>query len=206
VDGNGHEIQERLLSAWFGGSTHDPGAASARLSLWFTPDPAFDASLRGAFLADLDAAARGEHGSWQGTPRGALALVILLDQIPRNLYRATARAFDHDPHAQRICLEALSTSADSALHPVERSFLLMPLQHAEDDELQARSISEYERLVAGTPDPWREVVEPFLDSARHHDALIARFGRFPHRNVLLGRASTPEEEAFLAAGTTRFGQ
>jgi uncharacterized protein (DUF924 family) len=203
---NGHEIQLKLLATWFGGANRDPIAASTRLSVWFEADPSFDAQLRSAFDAEVEAAARGERSHWAATPHGALALVILLDQVPRNIHRGSPRAFAHDAHAQEICLGTLGSENDSALHAVERAFLLMPLQHAEDDELQARSVSEYERLVAGTPEPWREPVERFLVRAREHDEIIARFGRFPHRNAILGRESTPDELAFLAAGGPRYGQ
>ncbi len=203
---NGHEIQQNLLATWFGGANRDPIAASTRLSTWFEPEPSFDEQLRSAFAAEVEAAARGERAHWAATPHGALALVILLDQIPRNIHRSSPRAFAHDAHAQEICLATLGSEIDSALHAVERAFLLMPLQHAEDDELQARSVSEYERLVAGTPEPWRETVERFLAHAREHDEIIARFGRFPHRNAILGRDSTPDELEFLAAGGPRYGQ
>jgi uncharacterized protein (DUF924 family) len=196
---NGHETQGRLLRRWFEASTSSPAAANARLAVWFEPDPTFDAGIRAEFGAEVEAAAEGQRDHWVETPRGLLSLVILLDQLPRNLYRGTPRAFVHDARAQDLCLQGLGEGLDAALHPVERGFLLLPLQHAENDELQARSIAEYERLVAGTPDLWHEVVTPFLARAREHDSVIARFGRFPDRNAILGRASTPEEIAFLAS-------
>ncbi|ACL57809.1 DUF924 family protein [Methylobacterium nodulans] len=154
---------------------------------WFTADPDFDAACH-AFRAAHEAASRGDLAAWEADPEGALALVLLLDQFPRNLFRGTPRAYATDAAARAAAERALARGHDRAIEPELRAFLYMPFMHAEDPAHQDRSLALFEAL--GLTDN--------LDAAREHHDLIRRFGRFPHRNPILGRAETPEERAYLA--------
>ena len=183
-----------LLSFWFGPPRSPPLANAER---WFTRDPVFDEALRERFGALAARAAAGELEDWRESPTGALALVVALDQLPRNLHRDSPRAFASDAAALDVSLHAQARSFDRALSPVERWFLYLPLEHAESLAHQQRSVALFEALAADAPPALREALEGAADYARRHRDVIARFGRFPHRNRALGRASTPEEIAFL---------
>ncbi len=156
---------------------------------WFKKDNAFDARCRD-FEAPHHAAARGELGEWEATPEGALALILLLDQIPRNIYRGTAHAFATDPLAQAVADRAINAGHDRATAMPLRVFFYLPFEHAETLSLQARCVALMQ--AAGDAEYARYAI-------LHRD-VIARFGRFPHRNVALGRATTEEEQAFLDGG------
>jgi uncharacterized protein (DUF924 family) len=156
---------------------------------WFRKDPAFDRSLDERFRAAHLHAAERRCDDWIATAEGALALQILLDQVPRNIFRGSAHAWATDPLARHYALAALDAGFDVRIEPELRQFCYMALMHAEDLGLQRRCVALFERLDgAGLP------------FARDHCAIIERFGRFPHRNPLLGRETTAEEHAFLAAG------
>jgi uncharacterized protein (DUF924 family) len=178
--------------------THDPAAilaawASAGRKAWYRKNQAFDDSLR-RFEAEHHAAARRELDGWEVSSQGALALLILLDQIPRNLWRGSAHAFATDPLARSIAKRAIAAGHDIKGDALLRPFFYMPLQHSEDMADQDRSISLFETLPRQAADPdWRK-------SAHAHRDIIQRFGRFPHRNRALGRETTPQEQAFLDAG------
>lgn len=126
--------------------------------------------------------------------------VPVLDQLPRNLERGTPEAFACDAQALDAARRAIARGHDAELHPVERAFLLLPFEHAEDRDAQEESVRRFEALVREAPPEWRDVLAPFVDYAREHRDVIARFGRFPHRNAILGRASTGAERAFLSSG------
>jgi uncharacterized protein (DUF924 family) len=157
---------------------------------WFASDPEFDAVCQTRFLDAHLAAARRQLDGWSGTAEGALALVLLLDQIPRNVYRETAHAFATDPLARQFAREAIASGFDLAGPQDLRGFFYLPFQHSEDLADQARAVALYTAMGDETMLPY---------ARRHHD-VIARFGRFPHRNAVLGRISTPEEQAWLKAG------
>lgn len=190
---------EDVLAFWFG----PPGAPPlANAERWFRADPGFDAAVRERFEGLALRAAAGKLEAWRDSPPGALALVIALDQFPRNLYRGSRRAFACDPAALDVCLDAQARGFDRALSPVERWFLYLPLMHAESLPRQQRSVELFEALAAEAlaaeaPPELCEALASAADFARRHRDVIARFGRFPHRNRALGRASTPEEVAFL---------
>lgn len=156
---------------------------------WFRSDPAFDAAFRDRFLAAHEAAASGRLQPWGDTAEGALALVLLLDQFPRNAFRGTARVYATDPLARQAAEAALRRGFDREVEPGLRQFFRLPFMHSED-------LRDQDRCVALSEPEGGES----LRWARHHREVIARFGRFPHRNAVLGRASTPEEERFLAEG------
>jgi uncharacterized protein (DUF924 family) len=196
---------DSILGFWFGPDPGDPGAVKEKQPLWFTADSAVDAEIRRRFHNDWTLATRGEL-DWAGEPRGALALVILLDQFSRNLERGKAAAFAHDARALAGTVAAIEAGFDRRLQPSERSFLYLPFEHAEDLSLQQRGVDLFTSLVAdGGPD-WRWLTEDALHWARRHLEIIERFGRFPHRNVVLGRSPTAAEERYLAEGGLHFGQ
>ncbi len=160
-------------------------------ALWFARDDAFDAAIRERFEAVHHAAARGDYADWMDMPEGALALVLLLDQFPRNLYRDTARAFATDPLARATASRAIGLGRDQASEPALRLFFYMPFEHSEDLQDQERSVALISALAEDASDDHRRY------AALHRD-LIVRFGRFPHRNQILGRESSAEELAYLA--------
>jgi len=157
---------------------------------WYAKDEAFDAAIRDRFEADHHRAARGEFDGWAETAEGALALLILLDQFPRNLYRGSAHAFATDPKARAVARAAAAKGWHLAVAPQMRQFMLLPFEHSEDLADQDRGLA-----LAG------EVADPEVTKwiVIHRD-IIVRFGRFPHRNAMLGRATTPAEQAFLDEG------
>lgn len=157
---------------------------------WFNKDTDFDAEIRRRFLTTHEAAAAGQLTAWEATAEGALALLILLDQFPRNMFRDSARAFATDPLARAVAAGALLRGFDAQVPADLRTFFYLPFEHAEDMADQERCIALYK--AAGDADnlKWAEL----------HADIIRRFGRFPHRNAVLGRATTPEEQKFLDEG------
>lgn len=178
-----------VLEFWF-----DPAAEVH----WFDRDDAFDAHVRERFGSTLEAAVRGELDGWSATPEGWLALLIVLDQFSRNIYRDDARAWTHDAKAQALALAGITRGDDQRIAPLRRLFAYLPLEHAEDMSLQRHCVQLFERLVDQLPAGQRAQFENFLDYARRHHDVIERFGRFPHRNAVLGRPSTDTEQAYLA--------
>lgn len=156
---------------------------------WFSPDPTFDAVFRETFLGLHMAAARGERTDFLRNPQGSLALVLLLDQFPRNAFRGTGHMYATDGLARICARAALDAGQDAAIEPTLRLFLYLPFAHSEDAADQALSVRLNRSLGAESE-----------EHARGHRDIIARFGRFPHRNALLGRVTTPEERAFLDGG------
>jgi uncharacterized protein (DUF924 family) len=178
-----------VLDFWFL-PADDPGRGTPRPE-WFRKDPAFDASIRAKFGALIDEAVSGGQRDWERDARSALARIIVLDQFTRNTFRDTPRAFAGDALAQEAAMSMVSQGRDATLLPVERQFVYLPLEHAEDLALQERSLALFRALEASSG------LTNLVDYAVRHRDIIARFGRFPHRNRILGRVSTPEEIAFL---------
>ena len=197
---------EPLLQFWFADAASAAHKATERYAFWFQAIPETDAAIRTRFSDLVMHAQACGLASWESQPRGWLALIIALDQLPRNLYRGTAAAFATDPLAQQVARRGFERSFHSSLSIVEHLFCMMPFQHAEDGALQEEAVRRGEVLRATAPPEWTAFIEEFQGSARKHLAIIQRFGRFPHRNVLLGRTSTPEEQAFLDSGSGSFGQ
>jgi uncharacterized protein (DUF924 family) len=186
-----------LLDFWFG-APGDPEREQHR-EIWFKSTEKFDAALRDAFLADYEAAAAGALNSWEAAPEGALALLLLLDQIPRNIFRGTPRAYATDAAARAVTDRALANGFDRLVPPAWRLFFYMPLHHSENLDDQRRSRALFDALPRN-PDrraSLRRYGLPYVE-------VIERFGRFPHRNEILGRQSTPDEIAFMAAGPIPF--
>ena len=178
-----------VLAFWFGSAdTVDPR--------WFKRSDAFDAEIDNRFGATMQAALAGRLDVWALRPEGVLALIVLLDQFTRNVYRGTPAAFAGDTQALALAQKLVGSGEHLRLPPLRRWFAYMPLEHAEDLALQQQCVRLFEALAA-EPGPHREALAGALDYARRHRDVVARFGRFPHRNAILGRASTPEEAAFL---------
>lgn len=159
---------------------------------WFRKDPAFDEAIRDRFGALVDRALAGELDRWDGSPEGLLALVVVLDQFPRNLFRGQARAFAGDARALGLARAAVGRGDDLHLHLVQRVFVYLPFEHAEDIAAQDESMRLFTALAAESP-----AHADTLDYARRHRDVILRFGRFPHRNAALGRLDTQEEADYL---------
>jgi uncharacterized protein (DUF924 family) len=175
-----------VLDFWF---------AAASKPYWFEVNPAFDAQVTQRLLPLREAALAGQLDSWSAAARGSLALVILFDQVPRNSFRGTAAAFSTDAVARRVARQAIDRGFDRGLDDERRLFLYLPFEHAEDMAAQLLSVALFAAL------PGRE---EWLRYADRHAEIIARFGRFPHRNEALGRVSTPAEIAFLTEPMSRF--
>ncbi len=195
---------EKILEFWFGAFPNAWTGDESKYDMWFRNGAAYDAHIFGTFGADYFRAVEGELDSWQDSPRGRLALIILLDQFSRHIHRGGAEAFAQDQRSQQLCIDGIGAGDDQGLHPVERSFFYMPLQHAEDLERQALSLQAYEQLVEDVPDAYREPFKDTLEWARKHYYVIERFGRFPELNEILGRESTAEELEFIKDGRYSF--
>jgi len=191
------ERAKEILEFWFGASTDRWSVPDDRMKTWFGGGPAVDDEIRRRFGADVDRAVAGGYADWKETPRGRLALVLLLDQFTRNAHRGTPAAFSGDPRALSLAIEALEAGVDRELRPVERPFLYLPLEHAEDARAQAASVDAFRRLADAAPAGSRAPYDAFLEYAIRHQVIVDRFGRFPHRNAILGRQTTPEEAEFL---------
>ena len=190
---------EAVLEFWFGAPQGDAAAAvRGHEALWWGGGAETDAVIRRRFGALRQAAIAGELDAWASTARGRLALIILVDQFSRNVCRGSPQAYAHDALALEWCLDGLRHDYDRALRCVERVFFYMPLEHAESPPLQARCVELMQTLAEQVPAEQRAAFQAFTEHARGHQDIIRRFGRFPHRNAVLGRASTPQETEFLA--------
>lgn len=196
----------RILDFWFSAAELDSPQIDSRMERWFSADPALDARIRERFGDLVDAALGGELDHWAATAEGRLALILLLDQFCRHIYRGTAQAFAGDKRALKLCVEGSMSNVFKALPPIQRVFFFMPLQHAESAAVQEKSARIFNALADGVSETLRETFLTFAQFAELHRDIIARFGRFPHRNRLLNRRNTPEEDAFLDADAPRFGQ
>ena len=183
---------EEILTFWFGA---DEAARRDRNRLWFGADPAFDRACVTGFLADHELAAAGALNAWMNQPRSCLALILLFDQFPRNMFRGTPRAFATDSNALATARHAIAHGFDAVLPTVERSFVYLPFQHSEQLDDQLESIRLNRALADDDPD-----MAGYVRYAEQHMEVIRRFGRFPARNAILGRSSSPEELEFLADG------
>jgi len=188
-----------VLSVWFG-TDNAEAIREPLMDRWFKPDPAFDAVLRERFADAIAATIDGAFADWQDTPSGTLAYVVMLDQFSRNIHRGSALSFAADPTALAAAIRAVDTGIDQQVAWLARSFLYLPFEHSEALPQQDRAVSLYRALAADAPPAFEALGASFLEYAEKHRAVIVRFGRFPHRNVELGRESTDAERAFLTAG------
>jgi uncharacterized protein (DUF924 family) len=198
-----------ILEFWFGTGPWTKERLEERTRFWFSAgkedQPRIDEQIRTRLEPLLERAARGEFAGWASTPKRRLALILLFDQVPRNCYRGTAAAFAFDSEALQLAAEGLQLAADAALDPIERIFFYLPLEHAESLEAQDAAIAAFTRLVAEAPAELRDYCAYTAEYAKKHRDVIVKFGRFPHRNAMLSRKSTPEEEAWLAEFGNPFG-
>jgi len=187
-----------VLTFWFGTApATDSAGFGARMRRWYLGGEAEDAAIRERFAATIERALAGELDAWADTPRGGVALVLVLDQMTRSMFRGTPRAFAGDARAQRIALAMLDAGTGWALSWEERHFIYMPLVHAEDVALLDRFNALFPRTLPLVPDFARPLLSDGIEQGRKYRDVLARFGRFPHRNEALGRRSTPEELEFL---------
>ncbi|HVE51445.1 MAG TPA: DUF924 family protein [Casimicrobiaceae bacterium] len=186
------DTAREVLDFWLGEPPH------VERPQWFRKDAAFDETIRSRFGATIAAALAGAFGNWCTTPRGSLARVIVLDQFTRNAHRDTPLAFAGDERALATALDVVDRGDDRELDQFERWFLYMPFEHSEDLRMQERSLALFGALSADSGNPGA------FEWAERHAAIIRRFGRYPHRNAILGRASTPEEIAFLKQSGSGF--
>lgn len=186
---------EDVILFWFG----EPGAPPlANVASWWKKDVAFDRKIKDRFERTLDRGLAGELVDWEASPRGRLGLVLLYDQLSRNMYRGTPRSFAQDGLALAVATKAIEAGDEAVLSPLEMKFLLMPFMHAEDVALQRTGLDGFIKLRdAATDEKLRASFDTSVKYARMHMAIIERFGRFPHRNAILGRTTTPEEADFL---------
>jgi uncharacterized protein (DUF924 family) len=198
VNGGLPERARALFDFWFGPPGHPE--RHHHKQIWFRSTPEFDAAIRSGFVDDHERAVAGALAHWEAAPESALALVMLFDQVPRNIFRSTPRAFATDPLARAVTNRALARGFDMEVPPAWRLFFYLPFEHSEALADQRRGL---ELMLAIPPVPGRP---PEGRMTRLHVEIIERFGRFPHRNVILGRASTPEELTFLDECEHRFGQ
>lgn len=200
-----HPDAAAVLDFWFGDAA-DPDNVKRRGKFWFAATEAQDRAIRERFGSLHGRAQRGELDHWATDPQSALALILLLDQFTRNLYRGTASAFANDRRALAISGDGIARGLDGSLGVVERAFWYMPFQHCEDREVQRESVRLYKALLDDSPAALAPFSKNTYEFAVLHCEIVERFGRFPHRNELLGRSSSSEEKEYLDHGGQRFGQ
>ncbi len=186
-----------LLDLWFGNVGSADLPSSGRTNLWFGDNDTVKKQLAQTFTKEYNEAIAGNLNDWLETPRGRLAMIILLDQYSRYVHHASSKAFEYDNYAQRICIEGIQHKMDQSLTLIERVFFYMPLVHAENPQIQESSIKLYQDLASLSMAESSQIYQLFLAYAYAHFRVIKEFGRFPQRNAVLGRNSTQAEVAFL---------
>lgn len=195
---------QEILDFWFGPIKTVDDFPKDKIILWFGKKDDIDKDMRNQYEYLVQAAANHELDTWTSTPQGRLALIILLDQMPRNIYRDTPQAFAYDAQAVQLTLDGFEKGDDQNLLPIERAFFYFPLMHAENTELQELSVKKYKTLVPSAPASLRSNYKSYEDFALRHYDVIMKFGRFPHRNKVLCRQSTREELDFLKTPGSSF--
>ena len=202
----------KIREFWFGKLPLAPGDLAERMKLWFGQDVSpekqqdWDDSIRAQFEPLVQQAMEGKLLAWADGPRKLMSLILLLDQFPRNIYRNTSRMYAGDEQALALALAGMNSGADAALDPVERLFFYLPLQHSEAQDVQDEAVAAYRRLVMEAPQGLKGIFESNLDYAERHRKVIHRFGRFPHRNRILGRLSTADEISYMKSGGEDFSK
>lgn len=198
------DVLPLVLEFWFGTEGDDAEIAAAKGTVWFGKSDATDRQIEEQFGELVRQAAEGAFNATLYTPQQRLAVIILLDQFTRNIYRGQPDCFASDPLALQLALDGLEQGEDRELRPIERVFFYLPLEHSEELALQDRSVALYAELMEEVPGAWRKLFAGFHDYAVRHRVIIERFGRFPHRNAILDRVSTPEEAEFLTQPGSSF--
>jgi len=189
---------DEILSFWFKERKLTAPKIDSRMDIWFGEDPVFDHEIEKAFGTDVDSASDGKLNHWAHKPHGRLALILLLDQFRRNIYRGTVDAFAKDKAALKLCVEGAMEKSDQSLSPIERVFFYMPLQHSESIKVQVKAVKIYNRLTEAVSPTYTETFATIAQFAELHHDIVELFGRFPHRNKLLNRQNTPQEDEYLS--------
>jgi uncharacterized protein (DUF924 family) len=197
---------DEIVQFWLGPSLDGPDLAYGRRDWWYRGGVAVDEEIRDRFGVEVARACRRELMDWQDTPNGAFAMILLLDQFTRNLYRNTPDAYLGDACAFDVVNHAIDRKLDLDLHSVARIWLYHPFHHAETIEDQERGGALLQQVRESAPSEWHRYIDRSIWGWGRHRDIVARFGRFPHRNAVLGRESTEEEVAFLAENGQSFGQ
>jgi uncharacterized protein (DUF924 family) len=197
---------DEILTFWFKEKELSAPQIDGRMDVWFGEDRNFDQQVIDEFADDVERASDGELDHWAHEAKGRLALILLLDQFRRNIHRNTPEAFAKDKAALKLCVEGAAEKMDKSLSPIQRVFFYMPLQHAESRKVQQKSCEIYRRLCKAVSPTYRETFETVAQFAELHADIIEKYGRFPHRNKLLKRNNTPEEDEYLTGGGPTFGQ
>jgi uncharacterized protein (DUF924 family) len=198
------ETANTIREFWFGLNPDDTIVAQERSRLWWNKNPDVDAEIRNRFEIHVAKAANRQLDDWLETPHGRLALILLVDQFPRNIYRNTPQAFAFDSLARLWCKEGIENAAHQLLRPIERVFFYLPLEHSESLADQELSVMQIQALANSVEPNYQPTFESFISFATRHRDIIGRFGRFPHRNQILGRESSPAEIAFLQEPQSSF--
>ena len=180
---------DQILAFWFKEQALSAPQIDRRMDIWFGEDPVFDEAIKAEFEDDIERASQGQLDYWADEPRGRLALILLIDQFRRNIHRGTAKAFSHDKLALKLCVEGAMEKKDKGLTPIQKVFFYMPLQHAESAKVQAKSVELFNKLAESVSPTYQETFLTVAQFAELHKDIIDQFGRFPHRNQLLGRAT-----------------
>lgn len=198
-------LASRIREFWFADTLSDLSRVPARMGFWFGADAAKDDAIRREWAQAVEDARAGRLDPMGKTAPGRSSLILLLDQFARNIYRGTPQAFEKDGRARYLMRDGMSRLMDLELSPIERCFFYMPLQHSEFLDDQEASVARYSQLATEVSADHRDIFENFLYHAQQHRDVVARFGRFPHRNAILNRLSTREERAYLAARPPTLG-
>lgn len=197
---------DEVLEFWFADALTSPAAAEARGSFWFGSDPVTDSLIWELYADTVSDAAAGHYDDWLQTARGRLALIIVLDQFPRNIYRGTAEVYRYDPMVITLAQAGVALGQLAGLTVPEQAFFLMPYQHCEDLEVQRAGVALMQAMVSEAAPEWQDCARGFANFAVRHFDIVESYGRFPHRNKVLGRNSTEAETRFLREGGETFGQ
>jgi len=197
---------DKILSFWFKERELTAPQIDGRMDTWFGEDKLFDQVIASEFANDVEDASNGNLDHWARQPNGLLALILLLDQFRRNIHRNSPDAYAKDRVALKLCVEGVMAKKDSGLSPIQRAFFYMPLQHAESRKVQKKSVEIYSRLSKAVSPTLRETFDTIAQFAELHADIVEQFGRFPHRNKMLNRSNTPQEDEYLAGDNPGLGQ
>lgn len=199
-------VAQAVYDYWFGTEGLSLEAVKARGSLWWQGSADIDYDIERRFGKLVEVASKETLNHWMSAPQSAVALIVLNDQFPRNLYRSSGKAFSHDHLALKYARQLSQSEAFDQLEPVEKTFSLMPFEHSENLQDQEFSVEQFGVLVESVDEKWKESMKFYHQYAMDHMEIVRQFGRFPHRNQVLGRESTSEEIEYLESGGRRFGQ
>ena len=197
---------KRILDFWFAGSGRESPRVDSRMDRWFRVDEKLDSQIRDEFGDLVERASNGELDDWTESARGRLALILLLDQFRRNIYRGSPDAFTQDSVALNLCIEGTVDGCHRDLTPIQQLFFFMPMQHAESLAVQKKSVGVFVALADSVTETMRETFRTAAQFAELHHDIVAEFGRFPHRNAILKRQDTAAEAAYLTEENPTFGQ